>query len=73
MVCLGAEFERRRAAPVPSGADEDQRAAIESALEAERFELYVQPIRSLRAASSEPPPSRHTTRCCCGCAPRTAR
>ena len=51
MVCLSAEFERRRAAPHPSGADDVQRAAIESALEAERFELYVQPIRSLRAAA----------------------
>ena len=50
MVCLSAEFERRRAAPLPSGADGEQRAAIESALDAECFELYVQPIRALGAA-----------------------
>ena len=51
MACLSAEFERRRTAPLAPGADDQQRAAIESALEAERFELYVQPIRSLRAAA----------------------
>ena len=49
MVCLSAEFERRRAAPLPADSDEAQRAAIDDALEAERFELYLQPIRSLRA------------------------
>ena len=53
MVCLAAEFERRRAAPLKPGTDQAQRAAIEDALQAERFELYVQPIRSLRAASGE--------------------
>jgi EAL domain-containing protein (putative c-di-GMP-specific phosphodiesterase class I) len=51
MVCLGAEFERRRTALLPSGADETQRAAIDHALEAERFELYVQPIHALGAGN----------------------
>ena len=51
MVCLAAEFARRRAAPLPAVADEGQRAAIDDALEAERFELYVQPIQSLRAGA----------------------
>jgi EAL domain-containing protein (putative c-di-GMP-specific phosphodiesterase class I) len=49
MVCLAAEFERRRTAPLQPGTDEAQRAAIDDALEAERFELQLQPIRSLRA------------------------
>lgn len=47
MVCLAAEFERRRALPLLPGADEQQRASIEGALTAERFELHVQPIRAL--------------------------
>jgi EAL domain-containing protein (putative c-di-GMP-specific phosphodiesterase class I) len=51
MICLAAEFERRRALPLPAGADAEQRAAIEHALEAERFELYVQPIRALHDGS----------------------
>jgi EAL domain-containing protein (putative c-di-GMP-specific phosphodiesterase class I) len=51
MVCLSAEFERRRAAPMPAGADQAQRAAIETALEGECFELYVQPILSLHSDS----------------------
>jgi EAL domain-containing protein (putative c-di-GMP-specific phosphodiesterase class I) len=54
MVCLAAEFERRRAAPLPTGSDEATRAAIDDALEAERFELYLQPIHSLRAAAGAP-------------------
>ena len=54
MICLSAEFERRRAAPLPAGPDEEQRAAIDIALEAERFELYVQPIHSLRGDSGAP-------------------
>ncbi|HTV94747.1 MAG TPA: EAL domain-containing protein [Steroidobacteraceae bacterium] len=48
MVCLAAEFERRRALPLLPTADEHQLAQIELALDAEHFELYLQPIRSLR-------------------------
>jgi EAL domain-containing protein (putative c-di-GMP-specific phosphodiesterase class I) len=47
MVCLAAEFERRRAAPLLPAADEHQLAQIDHALDAQRFELYLQPIRSL--------------------------
>jgi len=53
MVCLAAEFERRGAVPplppLPP-ADEHQLAQIEHALNAERFELFLQPICSLRPA-----------------------
>ncbi len=45
MVCLAAEFARRAAVPNLPRAD----AKIESALNAERFELFLQPICSLRA------------------------
>jgi EAL domain-containing protein (putative c-di-GMP-specific phosphodiesterase class I) len=54
MVCLAAEFERRRALPLLPGPDEKQIAQIERALEAERFELYLQPIRSLHETERMP-------------------
>jgi EAL domain-containing protein (putative c-di-GMP-specific phosphodiesterase class I) len=47
LVCLAAEFERRGPLPPLSPDDEEQLAQIESALNAERFELFLQPIRSL--------------------------
>jgi EAL domain-containing protein (putative c-di-GMP-specific phosphodiesterase class I) len=47
MVCLAAEFERRRSLPASLPADEHQLAQIENALSSQRFELYLQPIRSL--------------------------
>ena len=49
MVCLAAEFARRAVVPNLPLADAGQLAQIESALNAERFELFLQPIRSLRA------------------------
>jgi EAL domain-containing protein (putative c-di-GMP-specific phosphodiesterase class I) len=51
MVCLAAEFERRRAAPLLPATDGHLLAQIDQALDAERFELYLQPIRSLRGKS----------------------
>ena len=54
MACLAAEFERRRVPPEPPGPDEQQLAQIERALEAERFELYLQPIRSLHETTRMP-------------------
>ena len=50
--CLAAEFERRRAVPLLTDLNEQLLVAIEGALTAERFELYVQPIRSLRGEAS---------------------
>jgi ammonium transporter, Amt family len=47
MVCLAAEFERRNAVPLLPTDDEQQLAQIENALNAERFELFLQPICSL--------------------------
>ena len=55
MICLAAEFERRHAAQRAPAADEHQMIQIEHALDSERFELYLQPIRSLR----ENPRSSH--------------
>src|SRR5258708_38541254 len=49
LVCLAAEFERRGALPSLPHGDEAQLALIENALHAERFELFLQPIRSLHA------------------------
>ncbi len=46
--CLAAEFERRGALPSLPREDQAQLAQIESALDAERFELFLQPICSLR-------------------------
>ncbi len=48
LVCLAAEFERRCALPSLPQGDEAQLALIENALHAERFELFLQPICSLR-------------------------
>jgi EAL domain-containing protein (putative c-di-GMP-specific phosphodiesterase class I) len=47
MVCLAAEYERRQAPPAAPAADGHHLVQIDNALDAERFELYVQPIRSL--------------------------
>ena len=47
LVCLAAEFERRGTLPLLPREDGAQLAEIESALHAERFELFLQPIRSL--------------------------
>jgi EAL domain-containing protein (putative c-di-GMP-specific phosphodiesterase class I) len=47
LVCLAAEFARRGQLPPLPHEDEAQLAEIESALHAERFELFLQPIRSL--------------------------
>ena len=47
MVCLAAEFERRNAQPVSSAQDEGALSKIVHALTAERFELFLQAIRSL--------------------------
>jgi EAL domain-containing protein (putative c-di-GMP-specific phosphodiesterase class I) len=47
LVCLAAEFERRGTLPSLPREDEAQLSEIESALHAERFELFLQPIRSL--------------------------
>jgi EAL domain-containing protein (putative c-di-GMP-specific phosphodiesterase class I) len=51
MVCLAAEFERRRTLPLLPATDEHLLAQIDQALDAEHFELYLQPIRSLRGKS----------------------
>lgn len=48
MVCLAAEFERRGVLPSFPQGDREQLALIENALHAERFELFLQPICSLR-------------------------
>lgn len=47
LACLAAEFERRVVLPSLSPEDEEQLAQIESALNAEQFELFLQPICSL--------------------------
>jgi len=49
MLCLGAEFERRAAVPILPPTDERELGQIEHALNAERFELFVQPICPLHA------------------------
>ena len=46
-VCLSAEFERRQSFPLLISQDTQEGAQIESALHAERFELFLQPIYSL--------------------------
>jgi EAL domain-containing protein (putative c-di-GMP-specific phosphodiesterase class I) len=46
-VCLSAEFERRQGFPLMIAEDTQEGAQIESALHAERFELFLQPICSL--------------------------
>jgi len=45
--CLAAEFERRQAYPQLLRQDTQEERQIELALQAERFELFLQPIRSL--------------------------
>jgi EAL domain-containing protein (putative c-di-GMP-specific phosphodiesterase class I) len=47
LVCLAAEFERRGVLPSLPREDQAQLAQIDSALHAERFELFLQPICSL--------------------------
>jgi EAL domain-containing protein (putative c-di-GMP-specific phosphodiesterase class I) len=49
LVCLAAEFERRGALPSLPREDQAQLTQIESALHAERFELFLQPICSLHS------------------------
>jgi sensor c-di-GMP phosphodiesterase-like protein len=46
--CLAVEFERRGVLPPLSPKDEAQLAQFESALNAEHFELYLQPISALQ-------------------------
>jgi EAL domain-containing protein (putative c-di-GMP-specific phosphodiesterase class I) len=48
LACLAVEFERRVVLPSLSPKDEAQLAQVESALNAEHFELYLQPIFSLQ-------------------------
>jgi EAL domain-containing protein (putative c-di-GMP-specific phosphodiesterase class I) len=55
LVCLAAEFERRGSLPSLPSKDQTQLAQIENALQAERFELFLQPICSLH----EHPGTRH--------------
>jgi EAL domain-containing protein (putative c-di-GMP-specific phosphodiesterase class I) len=47
-VCLSAEFERRRGFPPPIKQDTPAGVQIQDALQAERFELFLQPICSLQ-------------------------
>jgi EAL domain-containing protein (putative c-di-GMP-specific phosphodiesterase class I) len=47
LICLAAEFDRRGVLPSLPREDQVQLAQIESALHAERFELFLQPICSL--------------------------
>jgi EAL domain-containing protein (putative c-di-GMP-specific phosphodiesterase class I) len=47
LVCLAAEFERRGTLPSLPREDKEQLTQIETALHAERFELFLQPICSL--------------------------
>jgi EAL domain-containing protein (putative c-di-GMP-specific phosphodiesterase class I) len=47
MLCLAAEYERRQAPSKPAGGLGEEWLQIDIALDAELFELYVQPIRSL--------------------------
>jgi EAL domain-containing protein (putative c-di-GMP-specific phosphodiesterase class I) len=46
-VCLSAEFERRQGFPLLISEDTPEGVQIENALQAERFELFLQPICSL--------------------------
>ncbi len=48
LACLAVEFERRAVLPSLSPIDEAQLAQVESALNAECFELHLQPIFSLQ-------------------------
>ena len=50
LACLAAEFERRQSAPTLP--DSAEWLAIEQALDAERFELFLQPIRALSESAS---------------------
>jgi len=47
MVCLAAEYDRRQSPPAASAGDQQHLVQIDNALDAERFELYLQPIRAL--------------------------
>jgi EAL domain-containing protein (putative c-di-GMP-specific phosphodiesterase class I) len=48
LACVAAELERRGTLPSLPRADAAQLALVENALNAERFELYLQPICALR-------------------------
>jgi EAL domain-containing protein (putative c-di-GMP-specific phosphodiesterase class I) len=50
-VCLAAEFARRTVVPNLPSVDAVRLAQMETALDAKRFELFLQPIRSLRSES----------------------
>jgi EAL domain-containing protein (putative c-di-GMP-specific phosphodiesterase class I) len=47
MACVAAEFERRQGAPVLPAEGAEEWLKIEQALDAERYELFLQPIRAL--------------------------
>ena len=47
MVCLAAEYARRQSPPAPPAGDQQYLVQIDNALDAERFELYLQPIHAL--------------------------
>jgi EAL domain-containing protein (putative c-di-GMP-specific phosphodiesterase class I) len=51
LACVAAEFERRQSAPSLPNNSADW-LAIEQALDQERFELFLQPIRSLNDSTS---------------------
>ena len=48
LVCVAAELDRRQALPKLPGDDAERLAEVERALNARRFELFLQPIRSLQ-------------------------
>jgi len=48
LVCVAAELDRRQALPSLPGDDAQRLAEVEQALNALRFELFLQPIRSLQ-------------------------
>jgi EAL domain-containing protein (putative c-di-GMP-specific phosphodiesterase class I) len=51
-VCLAAEFARRSVVPSLPAVDAIRLAQMEAALDQKRFELFLQPIRSLQSESS---------------------
>jgi EAL domain-containing protein (putative c-di-GMP-specific phosphodiesterase class I) len=52
MVCLAAEFERRGAVSMLPATHDIQSIEIDRALDAERFELFLQPICSLHSGTA---------------------
>jgi EAL domain-containing protein (putative c-di-GMP-specific phosphodiesterase class I) len=47
MVCLAAEYDRRQSPSAAPAGDQQHLVQIDNALDAERFELYLQPIHAL--------------------------